>query len=245
MQDTEYIYGIRAVLEALRAGRDLERIYMQQGLKGTLFRELEHEVRQRKLKVQYVPKQRLSRFPNENHQGVVATVAPVAYQEYQALMDQVCAEKKNPVFLLLDGVSDVRNLGAIIRTAACTGVDALILPASGSAPINADTVKTSAGAVFHLPIGRAPHLKDAMFYLQALGISVYVATEKARDSVYEADFTGGVALLMGSEGQGVAPALLKQADRQLRLPMRGDIASLNVSVACGVILYEIVRQRGY
>ncbi|MDG1572089.1 23S rRNA (guanosine(2251)-2'-O)-methyltransferase RlmB [Robiginitalea sp. M366] len=245
MQDTEYIYGIRAVLEALRAGKGLERIYMQHGLKGTLFRELEHEARTHKLKIQYVPKERLNRFPTENHQGVVAAVAPIRYEDYQALIDRVTESKKDAVFLLLDGVSDVRNLGAIIRTAACTGVDALILPASGSAPVNADTVKTSAGAVFHLPIARVPHLKDAVYYLQALGIPLWAASEKAEHSVYDANFTSGFALIMGSEGKGVSPALLKLTDGQLRLPMRGDIASLNVSVACGVILYEMVRQRGY
>lgn len=245
MQETEYIYGIRAVLEAIRAGEVPERIYMQHGLKGTLFRELEQEARKHRFNIQFVPRERLNRFPNENHQGVVATVSPIRYQDYRELIETIAQSAENPVFLLLDGVSDVRNLGAIIRTAACAGVNALILPASGSAPINANTVKTSAGGVFHLPIGRTPHLKDAVYYLQAVGIPVLAATEKAKDSVYESDLTGPFALLMGSEGKGISPAILKMTDQQLRLPMKGEIASLNVSVACGVILYEMVRQRGH
>jgi 23S rRNA (guanosine2251-2'-O)-methyltransferase len=174
---------------------------------------------------------------------VVATISPVRPEEYQPLIDKVIRENEWPLFLLLDGVSDVRNLGAIIRTAACTGVHAIILPQSGGAPITADTVKTSAGAVFKVPLGRCPHIKDAVFYLQASGVQIVTASEKAEKTLYETNLTDATALVMGSEEKGVSPAILKIADQNARLPMSGSIASLNVSVACGVFLYEVVRQR--
>ncbi|UCE69038.1 MAG: 23S rRNA (guanosine(2251)-2'-O)-methyltransferase RlmB [Flavobacteriaceae bacterium] len=243
MKKETHIYGIRAILEALQAGQEIDKIYLQKGLQGKLSQVLETLARKDGIRISYVPEQRLDRFRDRNHQGAVATISPVEFLEYQQLIDKTLAEKQAPLFLLLDGVSDVRNLGAIIRTAACTGVDGIILPASGSAPVTADTIKTSAGAVFKLPMAKAPHIKDAVFYLQACGIQVVAATEKARDSVFDTDLCKGTAIIMGSEGKGVSPAVLKAADTTARLPMAGSIASLNVSVACGVFLYEVVRQR--
>lgn len=243
MKKETHIYGIRAILEALQAGQEIDKIYLQKGLQGKLSQVLETLARKDGIRISYVPEQRLDRFRDRNHQGAVATISPVEFLEYQQLIDKTLAEKQAPLFLLLDGVSDVRNLGAIIRTAACTGVDGIILPASGSAPVTADTIKTSAGAVFKLPMAKAPHIKDAVFYLQAFGIQVVAATEKARDSVFDTDLCKGTAIIMGSEGKGVSPAVLKAADTTARLPMAGSIASLNVSVACGVFLYEVVRQR--
>ena len=244
MKEQEQIYGIRAILEALQAGKEIDRVYAQQGLQGSLFRELETALKKNNVRLTYVPKERLARLTRENHQGVIALLSPIVYRDFKELIDEVVSGEGTPLFLLLDGVSDVRNLGAIIRTASCTGVDGLILPDTGSAPINADTVKTSAGAVFQLPVARCRHLKDAIFYLQASGIPVLGASEKAQKSIYETEVSGPQALLMGSEGSGISPALLKSCDASAKLPMQGPIASLNVSVACGVLLYEIIRQRG-
>lgn len=243
MEQETQIYGIRAVLEALEADRPIDRIYLEKGLQGGLARELQTLARKKGARLSFVPTQRLDRFKDRNHQGVVATISPIKPEAYQPLIDKVMAETERPLFLLLDGVSDVRNLGAIIRTAACTGVNAIILPQSGVAPINADTVKTSAGAVFNVPLGRCPHIKDAVFYLQASGVQIVTASEKAGKTLYEAKLLEATALVMGSEEKGVSPAVLKIADQNVRLPMSGTIASLNVSVACGVFLYEAVRQR--
>jgi 23S rRNA (guanosine2251-2'-O)-methyltransferase len=243
MEQETQIYGIRAVLEALEAGRAIDRIYLDKGLQGALARELQTLAKKKGARLSFVPTQRLERFRDRNHQGVVATISPVRPEEYQPLIDKVIRENEWPLFLLLDGVSDVRNLGAIIRTAACTGVHAIILPQSGGAPITADTVKTSAGAVFKVPLGRCPHIKDAVFYLQASGVQIVTASEKAEKTLYETNLTDATALVMGSEEKGVSPAILKIADQNARLPMSGSIASLNVSVACGVFLYEVVRQR--
>ena len=243
MNKETHIYGIRAILEAIQAGKAIDKIYLQKGLQGNLAQQLQAMARKNGVRISYVPEQRLERFRDRNHQGAVATISPVEFLEYQILIDQVLSEKEAPLLLLLDGVSDVRNLGAIIRTAACTGVDGIILPVSGSAPVTADTIKTSAGAVFNLPMAKTPHIKDAVFYLQASGVQVLAASEKAQDSVFETDLTPATAIIMGSEGKGVSPAVLKAADRAARLPMEGSIASLNVSVACGVFLYEAIRQR--
>jgi len=243
MDQETHIYGIRAILEAIQAGKEIDKIYLQKGLQGNLAQQLQAMARKNGVRISYVPEQRLERFRDRNHQGAVATISPVEFLEYQTLIDQVLSQKEAPLLLLLDGISDVRNLGAIIRTAACTGVDGIILPVSGSAPVTADTIKTSAGAVFNLPMAKTPHIKDAVFYLQASGVQVLAASEKAQDSVFETDLTPATAIIMGSEGKGVSPAVLKAADRAARLPMEGSIASLKVSVACGVFLYEAVRQR--
>jgi 23S rRNA (guanosine2251-2'-O)-methyltransferase len=243
MEEPTEIYGLRAVLEALEAGKAIDRIYLEKGLQGSLAREVQTLAKKKGARLSFVPPQRLERFRDRNHQGVVATISPIRLQDYEPLIDQVMAEKESPLFLLLDGVSDVRNLGAIIRTAACTGVHAILLPQSGVAPITADTVKTSAGAVFKVPLGRCPHIKDAVFYLQASGVQIVAASEKAEKNLFETYLTAPTALVMGSEDKGVSSAVLKIADQSAKLPMSGGVASLNVSVACGVFLYEVVRQR--
>ena len=173
----------------------------------------------------------------------MAHIAPIAFYELDALVSAVKETKENPLFLILDQLSDVRNFGAIIRTAECTGVDGIIVQKSGSAPINGDTIKTSAGAVFNIPICKVDHIKDAIFYFQASEIKVIAATEKTDQTLYEVDFKAATAIVMGSEGKGVSPSVLKLVDNKAKLPMYGSIASLNVSVACGAFLYEVVRQR--
>ncbi|MBA4746703.1 MAG: 23S rRNA (guanosine(2251)-2'-O)-methyltransferase RlmB [Muricauda sp.] len=237
------IYGIRAVMEAINAEQPINKIFIQKGLKGELYKELESSVRKNGLSLSYVPVEKLNRLTRNNHQGVVAQISPVQFHQFEELVEQVLSKEQLPLFLMLDGVSDVRNFGAIIRTAECCGVHGIIIPKNGSAPITDDTVKTSAGAAFNVPIAKVDHLKDAIFYLQSSGIVVTGATEKADDEIYDVDFNRPTAIIMGSEEKGISPSTLNIIDHQAKLPLMGKIGSLNVSVACGVFLYEVVRQR--
>lgn len=238
------IYGIRAVIEAINAGQPINKIFIQKGLKGDLYKELESSARKSGIGLSYVPVEKLNRLTrNNNHQGAVAQISPVEFHQFEELVEQVLSKEETPLFLMLDGVSDVRNFGAIIRTAECCGVHAIIVPKSGAAPITEDTVKTSAGAAFNVPIAKVDHLKDAIFYLQSSGIVVTGATEKADDEIYGVDFNQPTAIIMGSEEKGISPSTLNIIDHQVKLPLMGKIGSLNVSVACGVFLYEVVRQR--
>ena len=237
------LYGIRAVLEAIEANKSLEKIFLQKGLKGDLYFKLENKIKEKNLSFSYVPVEKLNRLTINNHQGVVATISPISFFDLDELVTTVKNNKQNPIFIVLDQLSDVRNFGAIIRTAECTGVDGIIIPKSGSAPINGDTIKTSAGAVFNIPICKVDHIKDAIYYFNTSGIITVAATEKTENSIYDINFKNGCAIIMGSEGKGVSPSVLKIVDKKAKLPMYGKIASLNVSVACGVFLYEMVRQR--
>jgi 23S rRNA (guanosine2251-2'-O)-methyltransferase len=243
MQKTTQVYGIRAVIEALNANEPIDKVFIQKGLKGERSKQLEALVRKQGVGFSYVPIEKLNRLTRNNHQGVVASISPISFLKLEDLMERVTAEKKLPLFLLLDQLSDVRNFGAIIRTAECTGVDGIIIQKTGSAPVTADTIKTSAGAVFKVPIAKVDHLKDAVFYLQASGITVVAASEKTNKSVYDISFTTPVAIVMGAEDTGISPSILKAANHTARLPLLGEIGSLNVSVACGIFLYEVVRQR--
>lgn len=237
------LYGIRSVLEAIEANKSLEKIFLQKGLKGDLHSKLENKIKEKNLSFSYVPVEKLNRLTINNHQGVVATISPISFFDLDELVTTVKNNKQNPIFIVLDQLSDVRNFGAIIRTAECTGVDGIIIPKSGSAPINGDTIKTSAGAVFNIPICKVDHIKDAIYYFNTSGIITVAATEKTENSIYDINLKKGCAIIMGSEGKGVSPSVLKIVDTKAKLPMYGKIASLNVSVACGVFLYEIVRQR--
>ena len=238
------IYGIRAVMEAINAGQPINKIFIQKGIKGELIKELESSARKNGISLSYVPVEKLNRLTrNNNHQGAVAQISPVEFHQFEELVEQVLNKEETPLFLMLDGVSDVRNFGAIIRTAECCGVHGIIIPKSGAAPITDDTVKTSAGAAFNVPIAKVDHLKDAIFYLQSSGIVITGATEKAADEIYGIDFNQPTAIIMGSEEKGISPSTLNIIDHQAKLPLIGKIGSLNVSVACGVFLYEVVRQR--
>lgn len=243
MANSEQIYGIHAVMEAIRADEPINKVYLQKGIKGDLFKSLETLVRKKRLVVSYVPVERLNKLTKNNHQGAVALISPVAFKNFEDIVEQVLQKQELPFFLLLDGISDVRNFGAIVRTAECCGVDAIVVPKNGSAPINADAVKTSAGAAFKIPITKVDHLKDAVFYLQSSGVKIVAATEKTDTLVYDISLNESLAVIMGSEGSGISPSLLKLADHSAKLPVLGEIESLNVSVACGVFLYEVVRQR--
>jgi 23S rRNA (guanosine2251-2'-O)-methyltransferase len=245
MKETTQIFGIRALMEAIHAEEPIDKVFMQKGLRGDLFRELESLIRKKGINASYVPLEKLNRLTQSNHQGVVANISPITFFELEALVDSVMKVKKAPLFLLLDQLSDVRNFGAIIRTAECTGVDGIIIQKKGAAPVTADTIKTSAGAAFKVPIVKVDHIKDAVFYLQGSGVQVVAATEKTENSIYDISFTDAIAIIMGSEDRGISPSLIKVADQTAKLPILGEISSLNVSVACAVFLYEVVRQRLY
>ena len=230
-------------MEAMEADQPINKIFLQRGLKGELFKELESTIRKNGISASYVPIEKLNRLTRNNHQGVVAQISPVKFHDFETLVENVIAKEKMPFFLLLDQVSDVRNFGAIIRTAECCGVHGIIVPKSGAAPITEDTVKTSAGAAFNVTIAKVDHLNDAIFYLQSSGIQLVGATEKTEEEIYTVDFNQPCAVVMGSEDRGISPSILPILDHTVKLPLLGSIGSLNVSVACGVFLYEVVRQR--
>ncbi len=241
----QQVYGLRPIMEALAAGEPIQKVYLQQGLQGPLFRKLEGMLRAKEITPSYVPVQRLNRLTLENHQGAVALMSPVAFREFEPLIDELAGRDKPSLILLLDQLTDVRNFGAILRSAECAGVDVVVVPKTGSAPINEDTVKTSAGAVFRIPVCKVDHLKDAVYYLQSCGIHVVAATEKGDVNLFETNLKGPTALIMGAEGKGIHKSLLKLADEEAYLPIMGEISSLNVSVACGIVLYEVMRQRSF
>lgn len=244
MEENTTIFGIRTVIEAIYSGKNIDKVYLQKELSGALYQDLQKLTGKKGINISYVPVEKLNKLSKGNHQGVVAKISPVEFRPMEDVVQEVLADSsKMPLFLLLDQITDARNFGAIIRTAECCGVHAIIVQNKGGAPVNSDTVKTSAGAVFKIPICKVNHIKDAIYYLQASGVKIIAATEKTDDSLYHIDFNTPAALIMGSEEKGVSPSILKIVDEKAKLPMFGEIASLNVSVACGAFLYEIVRQR--
>jgi len=243
MKTESTIYGLRAVMEALQADKPINKVFLQKGISGDLFKELEYHLRKKKTSTSYVPIEKLNKLTTNNHQGAVALISPVDFKIFDEFIEEVLQSKETPLLLLLDQVTDVRNFGAIIRTAECCGVDAIVVPKTGSAPINSDTIKTSAGAAFNVPIAKVDHLKDAIYYLQASGITIVAATEKSENTLYDVNLKKGCAIIMGAEDRGISESIIKLADYKAKLPMSGKIGSLNVSVACGVFLYETLRQR--
>lgn len=243
MKNENQIFGIRAIIEAIQAGTIIDKVFIQKESQGDLMRELLKTIKSKNINFSYVPVEKLNRMTSMNHQGAVATISPIGFIDLETLIENTITKKENPLFLILDQLSDARNFGAIIRTAECTGVDGIIIQKQGSAPVNGDTVKTSAGAVFNVPICKVDHIKDAIFHLQGGGIKTVAATEKTDQNIYDINFNKPVAIIMGNEERGVNPSVLKVVDEKAKLPMYGTIESLNVSVACGAFLYEVVRQR--
>ncbi len=241
-QDTQ-IFGIRAIIEAIKSNEDIDKVFLQKGLRGPLYNELEQLLKRKGINHSYVPPEKLNRLSKKNHQGAIAQISPVAFYNLEDLIISVVESGNTPLFLVLDRLTDVRNFGAIIRTAECTGVHGIIIQNKSSAPITADTVKTSAGAVFKIPICKVNHIKDAIYYLQSSGIKVIAATEKTNDLIYDATLSTPTAIVMGAEDVGISSSVLKIVDEKAKLPLHGEIDSLNVSVACGAFLYEVVRQR--
>jgi len=243
MEDSHIIFGIHSVAEALKQNKDIEKINLLKDSDNPKLKEIEGLAKQQTVKVSYVPIQKFKKFENSNHQGVIAYTSQITYQDFESTVEAILETKEKPLFLLLDGVTDVRNLGAILRTAECTGVDAVVLPKSGSAQVNNETIKTSAGAAFNISICKVDHLKDAIFYLKSSGVELVAVTEKTEDTIYDLNLNKPIAFIMGGEGEGIQSSILKMVNHRGKLPMLGNIESLNVSVACGVILYESLRQR--
>jgi len=243
-KDMTKIFGLRAILEAIDAGQEIEKVYLQKEIQGSLAKALQHKINDNNISFSYVPVEKLNKLSKfQNHQGAVAKISSIEFKDLDQLLTEITNKKEAPLLLLLDQISDVRNLGAILRTAECTGVDAVIVPSHGSAPINADAIKTSAGAAFKLSICKVNHVLDAVYQLKAHDIQVVSVTEKTDTTIYDIDFKPAMALVMGSEHKGISNAVLKNSDHRGKLPLMGSIDSLNVSVACGAALYEIVRQR--
>ncbi|MDO5654691.1 MAG: 23S rRNA (guanosine(2251)-2'-O)-methyltransferase RlmB [Flavobacteriaceae bacterium] len=240
---SDRIFGIHPVIEAINSGKTIDKLLIQKGLRGEGAYELIGLAKERNLSIQYVPIQKLNKLTRKNHQGVFAFISPIDFYAIEDILPKLFESGKNPLLLILDRVSDVRNFGAIARTAECTGVDAIIIPEKGSASVNEDAIKTSTGALFRIPVCKVKSLKESIDYLQLSGISISCATEKTDNSIYNLDFTVPTAIVMGSEEDGVSNEILRKADYLARLPMVGETGSLNVSVACGAFLYESVRQR--
>lgn len=239
------VFGIRAVIEAVQSGQEMESIYIQRGLQGgALLQELRNVLKDHDLTYQQVPVEKLDRLTLKNHQGVVAYISPITYHSLEQIVPQLFEQGEVPLILILDRVTDVRNFGAIARTAACAGVHAIVIPLKGAAQINPDAVKTSAGALYTIPVCREINLKFTLQFLKDSGLQVVACTEKTESSYTEPDYTVPTAIVMGSEEDGISPEYLKLCDERAKIPLKGDIASLNVSVAAGVLLYEVLRQRG-
>lgn len=243
MKENEMIFGIRAVIEAVQAGKEIDKILVKRELQGELSKELFDVLRGTEIPVQRVPLERLDRFTRKNHQGVIAFISAVTYQKLEDIIPFLYEEGKNPFIVLLDGVTDVRNFGAIARTSECAGVDAIVIPAKGSVTVNADAIKTSAGALHVLPVCKEKSINQAIRFLQESGVRVFAATEKASEDYTAVTYDGPVALVMGAEDTGVSADNLRMCDRMVKIPQFGTIGSLNVSVAAGVLIYEVVRQR--
>lgn len=242
-ENDSLIFGLRPVIEAIHAGKEVERLFVQSGLKNELATELMSLLKKNNVPFQYVPIEKLNRLTSKNHQGVVGYISSVVYQKIQDVLPLIFESGKTPLLLILDRITDVRNFGAIARTAECSGVHAIIIPSRGAAQINADAMKTSTGALHTIPVCRENSLKETIHFLRESGLQVIACTEKTKDMYYQHDYTLPVAIIMGSEEDGVSPEYLKLVDEQAKIPLLGQISSLNVSVATGVVLYEAVRQR--
>lgn len=241
--DDNLIFGTRAVIEAVAAGKEIDKIILQKGLSNQLFNELRKAIQGKDIPLQFVPPEKLNRITTKNHQGVVAYIAEVTYYEVEDMLTQVFEKGKTPLVLILDRVTDVRNFGAIARSAECAGTDFIVIPSRGAAQINADAVKTSAGALNRIPVCREENLKNTIEYLKESGLQIIACHEKTESYHFNADLTKPTAIIMGSEENGISSEYLKRSDMQVKIPMVGTIASLNVSVATGIILFEAVKQR--
>ena len=237
------VYGLHPTLEALHAHKSIDRILFRKGLYGERFQEIFQYVREEGIPFQYVPNERLNRLTRGNHQGVICLISPIQYEDITQIVPFLFENGKTPLLLYLDKVTDVRNLGAIARTAVCAGVDAIIVPAKNTARINEDAVKASSGALHKIPICRHDNIPETLTYLKESGIEIVACTEKAEAAYYGQSYDKPLCVVMGSEGEGISPAILELCDRSIRIPMTGEIESLNVSVATGILLFEVFRQR--
>ncbi len=237
------IYGIHPVIEAINSEKEIQKILIQDGLKGETIKQLILKAKLHHVFYQYVPVEKLNRLTRQNHQGVVAFTSEIGFSNIEQLLPGLFEKGKTPLLLLLDKITDVRNFGAIARTSECCGVDAIIIPVRGSAPINADAMKTSAGALNKIPVCRSLNLKETIKFLKEAGITIISCTEKTQQIYTSLSYTEPCCIIMGNEEEGISEEYLKLAHHKAKLPLLGSIGSLNVSVACGVILYEVIRQR--
>ena len=244
MANDQLIYGLRPILQAVQDGQTIDKVFLQKGISGPLYTQLEGTLRDAGIEPKYVPVEKLNRVTSGNHQGAVAYLSPIDFHELEEVIMKVVEDGRKPLILALDRITDVRNFGAIARTAECAGVDAIIIPEQNAAAINADSIKTSAGALHKITVCRTWNLKLAIQFMKESGIQLVGCTEKTQDMMYKPDYTPPTAIIMGSEEDGVSPEFLKMCDARAKIPLAGKIASLNVSVATGVILYEAIRQRG-
>ncbi|MBT7305633.1 23S rRNA (guanosine(2251)-2'-O)-methyltransferase RlmB [Flavobacteriaceae bacterium] len=243
MKKETLLFGIYPVIEALKAKQTIDKAYVQKGLQSPKIDAIVADLEALNTTISYVPLEKMEKLCRSNHQGIILISSPIEFVALETMVEAVLESEKTPLFLILDQISDVRNFGAILRTAECTGVDGVIIQKKGGAPVSGDTVKTSAGAIFNIPICKVDHIKDAIYYLQGSGITTIAATEKTQDTIYNLELNEPMAIVMGSEGLGVSKSVLSIVDKKASLPLLGVINSLNVSVACGALLYEVVRQR--
>ncbi len=240
-QKQEAVYGIRAVLEAIEAGNEIDKIYLKKGVGGELLATIMKVIQEKNLNHQFVPGEKLIALGAKNHQGVVAEIAPIPYADFQTLLPELL-QKDRCAIMILDRITDIRNFGAIARSAECAGFDAIIIPNKHSAKINPDAIKTSAGALYHIPVCRELNLKKVVKELLKEGVEIIAATEKAEQVYTKISYPKSVAIIMGAEDTGIAPDLLKFANQQVAIPIKGKVASLNVSAAASVLMYELLRQ---
>lgn len=242
-ESNQMVFGIRAVIEAIDSGKEIESLFVQRGLSGSLFLELKSLLKEHNVGYQQVPIEKLNRITRKNHQGVIAVISPITYQRIEDLLPVIYEKGETPLLLMLDGVTDVRNMGAIARTAECAGIHAIIVPRKGSAEINPDAIKTSAGALYKIPVCREDALGRTARFLIESGVQMVVSTEKTTDSVYDVDYTVPTCIVLGAEDVGVSDDLIRVSDKLAKIPMFGEIKSLNVSVSAGIVIYEAIRQR--
>lgn len=243
MKEKDMIFGVRAVIEALKSDKEIDKIFIRRDMTNELSRELYAALAGREIPVIKVPVEKLTRLTMKNHQGVIAFITPVTYQHIDDIIPTLYEEGKTPFVVVLDGITDVRNFGAIARTCECAGVDAIVIPIRGGASTNADAVKTSAGALLKLPVCRENNLTDTLKYLRQSGLTVVAATEKGTKSYTDIDYNVPLAIVMGAEDFGISPENLRLCDELVSIPIKGTIQSLNVSVAAGVLIYEALKQR--
>lgn len=243
MNNEDYIYGLRAIIEAIEAGKEIDKIFIKKDLSGDLASELTTKARNARVPMQRVPIERLNRITRKNHQGAVALLSAVTYHKLEHLVPDLYENGVLPFMIVLDGITDVRNFGAIARTCECAGVDAIVIPEHGSVSVGGDAVKTSAGALHHLPVCRERSTRSAVRFLKDNGYRIVAASEKADINYTQASYTDPVAIVMGAEDVGIDPEVLKLCDTFVSIPLFGKISSLNVSVAAGIMMYEVVRQR--
>ena len=244
-EKNEMIFGARAVIEAIQAGKEIDKVLIKKDIQSDLSKELLAALKDTFVPVQRVPVERINRITKKNHQGVIAFISPITYQRTEDIVPFLFEQGKNPLLIMLDGLTDVRNFGAIARTCECAGVDAIIIPDKNSVSVNADAIKTSAGALHTLPVCREANLRNTIKFLKDSGFKIIAATEKGDYDYTKADYEGPTCIIMGAEDTGVSYDNLALCDEWVKIPMLGTIESLNVSVAAGVLIYEAIKQRGF